>query len=168
MIWDETERESACLGEVPQSINRLVVQGEAGIDAVGIRGAGHGLDLRVLCIAKTVVVEVVDVGHVDGVLEHAPVAALKLYLPIDRPPFGVLQLRHMWDGGPLLCRQVLAAVEEPDEATLQPQMPASVLLQCRRPAEFLSGLLFPQAPAEETVKPDCLIACETQPFLTQK
>lgn len=49
-------------------------------------------------VAEGVGVQVVDVRHVDGVLEDAPVAALELDLPVHRLPRRVLQLRSKSEG----------------------------------------------------------------------
>ncbi len=70
-------------------------------------------------VAECVVVQVVDVRHVDGILEDAPVVAFKLDLSVHWLPGGVLQLIHNGNGGPLVLWQRLGSVKEPDEATLQ-------------------------------------------------
>ena len=107
------------LGELPHSIDGLVVEAERGRDAVGIGGAGHIVDLRLAVVAEGVIVQVVDVGHINGVLKHAPVVAVELDLTIHWAPCWVVQLWHIWDWRPLILWQVLAAIEQPDEATLQ-------------------------------------------------
>lgn len=71
---------NAHLGELPEFVDRLVVQPKASLDTVCIVSARHIPDLWTLLVAEAVTVQVVDVGHVDGVLEHAPVVASKLNL----------------------------------------------------------------------------------------
>ncbi len=70
----------AHLGELPKFVNRLVVQPKASLDTICIVSAGHVPDLWTLLVAEAVTVQVVDVSHVDGILEHAPVVASKLDL----------------------------------------------------------------------------------------
>lgn len=79
--------------------------------------SGAGTELYL--VAKCVIVQVVDVGHVNCILEHAPVVAFKLNLPVDGLPGWVLQLFDEGDGWPLIHRQRVGTIEEPDEASLQ-------------------------------------------------
>ncbi len=71
---------NAHLGELPELVDRLVVQAKASLDTIGIVSAGHVPDLWALLVAEAVTVQVVDVSHVNGVLKHAPVVASKLNL----------------------------------------------------------------------------------------
>ena len=50
--------------------------------------------------------QVVDVRHVDGVLEHVVVLASHLDRAVDRLPLGVLELRHEGDRGALSLGEV--------------------------------------------------------------
>lgn len=68
------------LRKLPELVDWLVVQPKASLDTVGIVSGLHVLDLGALLVAKAVAVQVVDVGHVNGILKHAPVVAVKLNL----------------------------------------------------------------------------------------
>ena len=70
----------AHLRELPELVDRLVVQPKAGLDTICVVSACHVPDLWTLLVAKAVAVEVVDVGHVNGILEDTPVVACKLNL----------------------------------------------------------------------------------------
>lgn len=48
----------------------------------------------------------------------SPMVALKLDVAIHWLPCWVVKLRDIWDGGPLVFRQRLWAIEQPDEAAL--------------------------------------------------
>ena len=71
---------NADLGELPELVDRLVVQPKASLDTIRIVSARHVPDLWTLLVTEAVTVQVVDVSHVDGILKHAPVVASKLDL----------------------------------------------------------------------------------------
>ncbi len=62
--------------------------------------------------------QVMDVSHIDGIFEYAPVGAIELDLPVHWPPDRIYQFWDEWDVGTLICWQVLVTVEEPDKASL--------------------------------------------------
>jgi hypothetical protein len=66
------------LRELPHGIDRLVVQAKFGCHAVRLGGAGHVPNLRLPLVAKGVIVQVVDVRHVNGILKHAPADAITI------------------------------------------------------------------------------------------
>lgn len=66
------------LRELPQLVHRLVVQAKAGLDTIRIVSSLHALDLGALLIAKAVAMQVVNVRHVNGILEHTPMVAVEL------------------------------------------------------------------------------------------
>lgn len=66
------------LRELPQLVDRLVVQAKAGLDTVRIVSSLHALDLGALLVAKAVAMQVVNVRHVNGILKHTPMVAVEL------------------------------------------------------------------------------------------
>ena len=70
----------AHLRELPELVDRLVVQPKAGLDTICVVSARHVPDLWALLVAKAVAMQVVDVGHVNGILKATPVVACKLNL----------------------------------------------------------------------------------------
>ena len=71
---------NAHLGELPELVDRLVVQPKASLNTIRIVSARHIPDLWALLVAEAVTVQVVDVSHINGILKHAPVVASKLDL----------------------------------------------------------------------------------------
>ena len=84
----------AHLRELPELVDRLVVQPKASLDTIGIVSAGHVPDLWALLVAKAVAVQVVDVSHVNGILKHAPVVASKLDLTCSMQLMSTLEWRR--------------------------------------------------------------------------
>ena len=66
------------LRELPQLVDRLVVQTKAGLDTIRVVSGLHPLDLGALLVAKAVAMQVVNVRHVNGILKHTPMVAVEL------------------------------------------------------------------------------------------
>ena len=81
----------AHLGELPELVDRLVVQPKASLYTICIVSARHVPDLWTLLVAEAVTVQVVDVSHVNGILKHTPVVASKLYFPCSAQLVSTLQ-----------------------------------------------------------------------------
>ena len=56
---------------------------------------------------------------------------------IDRFPFSIIQLRYIWDGRSLICREIVAPIEQPHEPTLHDQESPGVnaTIHCRTPVQ---------------------------------
>ena len=74
----------AYLRELPELVDRLVMQPKPSCDTIGIVSGLHIPDLRALLVAKAVTVEVMDVCHVNSILKDTPVVAVKLNLTCSR------------------------------------------------------------------------------------
>ena len=70
----------AYLRELPELVDRLVVQSKAGLHTICIVSGLHALDLWTLLITKAVTMQVMDVCHVNGILKHTPVVTVELNL----------------------------------------------------------------------------------------
>ena len=68
------------LRELPELVDRLVVQAKAGLHTIRIVSGLHALDLWALLIAKAVAMQVMDMCHVNSILKHTPVVAVELNL----------------------------------------------------------------------------------------
>lgn len=83
-VDEETRSSQAALGthlrELPELVDWFVVQAKAGLHAIRIVRGFHAFDLWALLVAEAVAMQVVDVRHVNGILKHTPVIAVKLYL----------------------------------------------------------------------------------------
>ena len=95
---------NAHLGELPELVDGLVVQPKASLDTIGIVSARHVPDLWAILVAEAVTVQVVDVGHVDGVLKHAPVVTSKLDLTCSAQLVSIIFTTNRQVFGALPCQ----------------------------------------------------------------